>query len=603
MKIKSGPAAVKKHNFIRFLGYVRPYSGYLVLAVLGGIVKFTVPLLVPQVTRHLLDDVFLNPEMAASDKIRQLWLYTGGMAAIFVFIYAPWVYIRHIYADKASHRAVFALRHELYYRILRLSASFFNRHRSGEIVSRLISDVALAQNLVGTALTNTWMDAAALFVILFFVFRIDWPTALVALATYPVYLFFFNKFRSSIREATTRIQDELAAMAGHMSERISASTVIHAFGREKTEKRKFRRQSEKLFSINMQRILMQGANQAVTGTLMGVAPMLVVFIGGLRVIRTQMTVGDLIAMMMYLGPLYLPMQRFSELNVVLANALAALDRIFQIMDEQPEIVNTPDAVDLPAVRGQVQFDRVSFQYEQDCPVIQEVSFTAAAGKRIALVGPSGSGKSTIVSLIPRFYDVQKGQVLIDGIDVRRIKIQSLRKSIGMVLQDPVLFSGTIRDNILYGNPMASDQQVLEAARAAHALEFIETLPAGFETEVGERGLLLSGGQKQRITIARAFLKNPAILIFDEATSSLDSQSEQWIQLAMEKLVEGRTTFIIAHRLSTVIHADWILVLLNGRIIEQGTHDQLLRQEGLYREFYRRQVESTQVNLLDFHPML
>ncbi|HOQ05272.1 MAG TPA: ABC transporter ATP-binding protein [Anaerohalosphaeraceae bacterium] len=595
--------AQKRNNFIRFLGYVRPYSGYLVLAVLGGIVKFTVPLLTPQVTRYLVDQVFLNATLPSEEKMRQLLLCTGAMAAVYLFLYAPFVYIRHIYADKASHRAVFHLRYELYWRILRLSASFFSRHRSGEIVSRLISDIALAQNLVGTALTNTWMDAAALIAILFFVFRIDMPTALAALATYPVYLFFFRRFSTSIRAATMRIQDELATMAGDVSERISATAVIHAFGREKTEKRRFRRQSEKLFSINMQRILMQGLNQAVTGTLIGLAPLVVIAFGGMRVLKGAMTVGDLVALMMYLGPLYLPMQRFSELNVVMANALAALDRIFQIMDEQPDIRSRPDAVDLPSVQGRVEFEHVWFGYQPDRPVLQDIHFTVEPGSRIALVGPSGSGKSTLVSLIPRFYDVQSGAVRIDGIDVRDLKVSSLRKAVGMVLQEPMLFSGTIRENILYGNPSASDQEVIEAAKAAHALEFIQALPAGFDTEVGERGLMLSGGQKQRITIARAFLKNPPILIFDEATSSLDSESEYWIQQAMQNLIRGRTTFIIAHRLATVIHADWILVLQNGRIVEQGTHLQLVSQNGIYRDFFRRQMQSAQLDLLVDSPFL
>ena len=594
--------AHKRNNLIRFLGYVRPYSGYLVLAVAGGIVKFTVPLLTPQVTRYLLDKVFLSSSLTAAEKVRQLWLCTGGLAAVFVFIYAPCVYLRHLCADKASHRAVFRLRCDLYYRILRLSASFFSRHRSGEIVSRLISDVALAQNLVGTALTNTWMDAIALIVILIFLFRIDVPAALVALGTYPVYLFFFRKFKSRIRTATMRIQDELAAMAGDMSERISATTVIHAFGREQTEKQRFHRQSEKLFSINMERILIQGLNQAVTGTLIGLAPLIVISFGGMRVLKGAMTVGDLIAVMLYLGPLYLPLQRLSELNVVMANALAALERIFQIMDEQPEIVNRPDAIELPAVQGLVEFDHVQFGYEPDRPVLNDICFAAEPGRRIALVGPSGSGKSTLVSLIPRFYDVQKGAVRIDGYDVRDIKIQSLRKAVGMVLQDPILFSGTIRENILYGNPSAGDQQVVEAARAAHALEFIQALPNGFDTEVGERGLMLSGGQKQRITIARAFLKNPSILIFDEATSSLDCESEYWIQQAMKTLIEGRTTFIIAHRLATIIEADWILVLQNGRIAEQGTHEQLLPAGGIYRNFFRRQIESAPLDLLQ-NPLL
>jgi len=288
---------------------------------------------------------------------------------------------------------------------------------------------------------------------------------------------------------------------------------------------------------------------------------------------------------MYLSPLYLPLQRFSELNVVYANAMAALDRIYEIMDEEPEIVNAPGAVDLPQIRGEVEFNNVSFSYDQKCPVLHEVAFRVEPGEKVALVGPSGSGKTTIVSLIPRFYDVAAGRVLIDGHDVRDVTVQSLRRHIAMVLQDPILFSGSVRENILYGKPWASNEEVTEAARAANALEFITAMPNGFESEVGERGNFLSCGQRQRVTIARAFLKDPKILILDEATANLDPESECLIQSAMKRLIAGRTTLIIAHRLSTVVNADRIVVLEGGRIVEQGTHADLLTRRGLYHRLY------------------
>ncbi len=584
----------KQGNFIRFLGYVRPFSGYLCLAVIGGIAKFTVPLLVPQVTRHLLDNVFLNQNLTAPQKYHELLLYVGGMMGIFLLIYAPLVYVRHLYADKAGHLAVFNLRCDLYYHILRMSASFFNRTKAGEIVSTLISDVLLAQNLVGTALTNIWMDAAALIVILFFMFRIDVFTTIVALATFPLYLYFFHKFSSEIRDTTRKIQSDMAVMAGNINEKISGSSVVRAFGQEKRERRTFYRESGKLFSTNMRRILVQGLSQSVIGTLTGIAPLIVIFFGGYRLINNHITPGELIAVTLYLGPLYLPLQRFSELNIVFANSMAALDRVFEIMDEKPEITDKAGAVELEAINGKVEFDHVHFHYEENCPVIHGITFTAQPGEKIAMVGQSGSGKTTIVNLIPRFYDVSAGTIRIDDCDVRDIKTKSLRKHIGMVLQDPILFSGSIRENILYGNPMANDEQVILAAKAANAYDFIMSLPDGFDTEVGERGCQLSGGQKQRITIARAFLKNPRILIFDEATSSLDTESEQLIQDAMKRLIVGRTTFIIAHRISTVIHADRILVLHQGKIVESGKHWSLLEKGGLYNDLYERQFACSAV---------
>ncbi|MBE0537117.1 MAG: ABC transporter ATP-binding protein [Phycisphaerae bacterium] len=581
----------KKYNFLRFLGYVRPYIGLLAAGVAGGIIKFSVPLLVPLVTRHLLDNVFLNGALTEADKLRQLFLWTGGMAAIFLFVYAPGVFVRHQFADKASHRAVFDLRCDLYYRILRMSASFFSRNKSGAIITRLISDIQLAQNLVGTALTNIWMDGVAIVAVLFFLFRIDAWTTLAALATFPLYLFFFRRFSAEIRTVSRQVQEGLSVMSSNAQERISGNVVVRAFTRERTERTRFNAESEQLFSTNMRRVFVQSLNQAVTGTLMGLSPLVVIAFGGWRVVHGDITVGDLIAVTLYLGPLYLPLQRFSELNIVFANGMAALDRIYEIMDEEPEIRSTPDAVDLVDARGRVEFDHVSFAYGDGGPVLQDISFVAEPGQKIALVGASGSGKTTLISLIPRFYDASAGTVLIDGKDVRKLRVGSLRQHVSMVLQDPILFSGTIRENILYGDPSADNHAVVAAAEAANALDFIASLPNGFDTEVGERGAFLSGGQRQRITIARAFLKNPRILIFDEATSSLDSQSERLIQNAMGRLVAGRTTFIIAHRLSTVLSADLILVLSGGRVVETGVHGELMGRDGAYRNFYLRQLES------------
>ena len=588
-------AEVKRHKFWRFVDYVRPYWKYLLLAVAGGIVKFTVPLLVPQVTRHLLDNVFLSEALTSGQKMHELLFYAGGMTAIFVFIYAPFVYVRHLYADKASNRAVFNMRCDLYYRILRMSASFFHRNKTGAIMTRLISDIALAQNLVGTAITNIWMDAIAVLVILFFLLRIDVLTTAVALATFPVYLLFFRRFSTEIRTVTRQLQDDLSAMSSSAQERIAGSVVVHAFAQERTEKKRFETDSERLFSTNMRRILIQSLNQSITGTLVGISPLIVICFGGYRVISGSMTVGELIAVTMYLSPLYLPLQRFSELNVVYANAMAALDRIYEIMDEKPEIADSPGAIDLPHIQGGVEFDRVGFSYNDRCPVLHDVTFRVQPGERVALVGPSGSGKTTIISLIPRFYDVHAGQVRLDGRDVRDVTIKSLRRHIGMVLQDPILFSGSVRENILYGKPDATDDEVIEASRAANAYEFIMDMPNGFDSEVGERGCFLSCGQRQRITIARAFLKDPKILILDEATANLDPQSEHLIQNAMKRLVIGRTTFIIAHRLSTIINVDRILVLSAGRVVESGTHHELLANGGLYRDYHQKQFASAEAN--------
>lgn len=580
-------------NFVRFLAYVRPYWFFLLLGILGGVVKFGVPLLVPQVTRYLLDDVFLSTTLSTAQKLDQLYLYLGGLMVIFLILWAPFTYMRHYYATMAGERAMFDLRNQLYYRILRMSSSFFARNQTGSIVSRIISDVQQAQNLVGSALTNIWMDLISLFVIIFFLVRIDLPITLVALSTMPLYLYAFTRLRGRIRSTSRDVQENISVMSGNVQEKIAGSVVVHAFTQEPQEEQNFAQDSQQLFSSTMLRARYQSLNMAITGSITQIAPLIVLMFGGYQVIRGSMSIGDLVAVTLYLAPLYTPLQRFSELNVVFANSMAALDRIFEVLDEAPDVDDRPDAAELSDVTGRVTFDHASFSYDQELyeqadghgPVLQDIDIDIAPGTRVALVGPSGSGKSTLVSLVPRFYDVGSGAVRIDSRDVRDLTLQSLRRNVGMVMQTPILFSGTIRQNIRYGKPDAEQAEIEEACRAANAYDFIVKLPGGFVTQVGESGQFLSGGQRQRITIARAFLKDPKILILDEATSALDVESERLVQDALKRLMENRTTFIIAHRLSTIVDCDLILVMDRGRIVEKGNHFELLQQGGLYRDLY------------------
>ena len=565
-----------------------PYKGQVMLAVVGGIVKFTVPLAVPLLTRQLIDHVFLNSALTADQKAAVLFESLGGMIALFVLVWAPFTFVRHYCASKAGQSSIFDLRSDLYDKVLRMSARFFQRHRSGGLVSRLMNDTLLAQDLVGNALTNVWMDSTALAVILVLLLRIDVSLTVVTLATFPLYLYFFRKLGGKLKQSTHQVQREVESMSGHIQEKMAGAAVVHSFGQEEEEGRRFARASGALFSLVMRTNRWSSLNMTITGVLTSISPLIVLLYGGWQVIHGAISVGDLVAVTLFLAPLYLPLQRFSELNTIFASSLAALDRIFEILDEDPDIRSAPDAVPLVDCRGEVEFRNVHFSYGAQRPTLDGVSFTMAPGTRTALVGPSGSGKSTIASLIPRFYDVTGGSVCLDGRDVRSLTVESLRRPIALVLQDPILFSGTIRENLLYGHPRADAAALELACRQANAWDFIQTLPDGLETEVGERGAQLSGGQKQRITIARAFLRDPRILILDEATSSLDSESERLIQQALDRLMTGRTTLVIAHRLSTIVAADLILVLHQGRIVDSGRHGDLLAREGLYRNLYQKQ---------------
>ncbi|HVU11157.1 MAG TPA: ABC transporter ATP-binding protein, partial [Phototrophicaceae bacterium] len=556
-----------QNNFIRFLSYVRPYKWQVVAASIGGIVKFSVPLIVPQITRYLLDDVFLSTTLTNQQKINDIIVSVGGLIAVFIFFWTPLTYIRQYYAGKSGYLSVDDLRHELYYRILRMSASFFDRHKSGGIVQRLVNDIDIAQNLVGSALTNVWMDLISLILIAYFLLTIDFGITVVALITFPFYLYFFTKSQGAIKVSSLQVQADLENMSGNVQEKIAGNRVVRAFGREQHEEQVFQEDAQKLLKTSMWRVYLQSVNLAITGVIVNVAPLLVMLYGGIQVVNGSLTVGSLIAVTMYLPSLYTPLQRFSELGVVFATSMAAVDRVFEVMDMKPEIHDAPDAVDLGSVEGRVEFEHVSFAYhnheDAEGPVLRDMSFVVEPGEKVALVGPSGSGKSTVVSLIPRFYDVDAGIIHIDGHDVRAVTQASLRRNVGMVLQTPILFSGTIFANIRYGKPDASEAEVIQACQDANAWDFIQRLPKGLYTEVGENGGFLSGGQRQRITIARAFLKDPKILILDEATSALDSESERLIQAALERLMIGRTTFIIAHRLSTIENADLIFVLDRG----------------------------------------
>ncbi len=578
----------KKYSpLLRFLKNARNYWGYFSMATIAGIGKFLIPLIFPWILRIIVDDVISNQALSSAAKSQKvIHLVLLALGANFIWMGAT--YIRGVFTAIAGNSMIRDLRVALFNHVQRLSHQFFVKRQTGAIVSRLVNDIAQAQHFVGSALTNVWMDGILLIVLLVILFQIHATLTLIALALMPIFLFSLRLVGRRIRLASREVQQRVEVLSGGLQEKIAGVTIVKGFTRENEELNAFTTQANKLYSKVVRSLQYGTVNEMLVGLVILSTPTLVTWYGANEIIQNRLSIGELTQFLLYLNMFYGPIQRLSELNVVLANSLAAIERIFEYFDIQPHVVELPNARILKKVNGRIEFDAVCFEYEPGIPVIKNVSFEIKPGEKVAFVGPSGSGKSTLANLVPRFYDPQSGIIRLDGIDLKKIKLQSLREYIGIVNQDTIFFSGTVRENLLLANPNAIPSEIGQALKAANAYEFVDELSEGLWTELGERGVMLSGGQKQRLAIARAFLKNPKILILDEATSALDSRSEHLIQDALDELLKGRTSIIIAHRLSSVINADKIVVLDRGRIVEIGTHSHLLDQGGLYSQLYHEQ---------------
>ncbi len=564
----------------RLILYVKPYWKEFIGAIVAMAIVSLVNLAFPYIFGNYLIDRVLN----VGGNLRLLNLIVVGVLflALFKGIFS---YFQRYLTSYLGQRVVTNLREEVFQHLQRMSVGFLEAQRTGELIARITSDVGQIQNIVSSGVISLLSNSLMLVGIITAVLLINWRLALITLTVLPLIIYVVSKAGHRIRGISHRVQEKIADLTAVLQETFSGIRVVKAFTMEKHEAKRFARENEANFNANMKSAQAIAFLTPTVEILYVVGLALVLWYGGLEVLQGRLTTGRLVTFFTYIGMLGTPITSLTNTFNTFQQALAGADRLFEILDSKEDLQDKPSAIVLPEIRGEVEFANVSFGYRPGQEILSGINLKVAPGEIVALVGPSGAGKTSLVNLIPRFYVPTSGTVLVDGYDIRDVKIATLRRQIGLVPQETILFGVSIRENIAYGRPEATEEEIVAAAKMANAHEFITALPDGYETLAGERGSQLSGGQKQRIAIARALLRNPRILILDEATSALDTEAERLVQEALERLLKGRTTFIIAHRLSTVQGADKIVVLSRGKIVEVGTHEQLLQAHGLYAKMH------------------
>lgn len=568
--------------YLRLLGYVRPYKGKLIISTLAMIGVAAMTALSALIIKNVLDDVFI-----AGD--RQLLLLIPAVIIAIYILKGIFRYVRTYVMSWAGLRMVQDIRNELYEHMHRMSLSFFTETPTGVLMSRVTYDVNMMQNAVTEALVGAFRDVFTILGLAIVVFYRNAQLGMIALVGFPLAFYPLVRFGRKMKKASRRTQEQVGNLNKLMQERISGAGLIKASGTEAIELDEFKRENEKLVKSFLKIERVKALSNPVMEFIGAASVAFIIWIGGLTVINGKMTVGEFFSFLAAIMMLYEPVKHITSVNNIIQQGLAAAERVFEILDISPEIDDAPDAVDIPRSSGHITFKGVSFRYEAEM-VLKDIDLDIPSGTKLAIVGTSGGGKTTLVNLIPRFYDVTEGKITVDGYDIRRVTQKSLRKQISIVSQEVVLFNDTIGSNICYGMTDVPEADLEEALKTAYALDFVKALPEGYNTLIGERGARLSGGQRQRISIARALLKNSPILILDEATSSLDTESEHLVQKALENLVKGRTTLTIAHRISTVKDADRIIVISQGRIVESGHHEELIDLGGEYSRLYSLLVE-------------
>ncbi|NNK84140.1 MAG: ABC transporter ATP-binding protein [Desulfobacterales bacterium] len=527
-----------------------------------------------------IDDVFINKD------VRMLKLIPLAIVIVY-FIRSVAMYGQDYLMSYVGQNIIRRLRNTLYNRIQDLPITFFQKEKTGVLMSRVTNDVNIIKAMVSVAVTGSLRDCFAIVGLTFVIFYQIWELALIAFIVLPVSFYPIVIFGRKVRKVSTGCQEAMADMSSFLHETFAGNKIVKAFGMEPYEKKRFFDKTRRLLRLEMKEVKARAISSPINLFLGGVGAAVIIWYGGTRVIAGDYTTGTFISFLAAVLLLYAPIKNLSKLNNAIQQGLAATDRVFDIIEMESEVKEPMNPVMIKSGPHSVKFENVSFKYEKEM-VLQNININASTGEVLALVGMSGGGKTSLVNLIPRFYDVSKGSLLIDETDIRDCSISSLREQIAIVTQDPILFNDTIKNNIAYGNQKASNDEIEQAAKAAYAYDFIQSFPDKFDTTIGELGGRLSGGEKQRICIARALLKDAPILILDEATSSLDTESEMLVQKALENLMKGRTTYVIAHRLSTISYAHRIIVIVNGKIVEEGKHDELLQSRGEFHKLYQMQ---------------
>jgi ABC-type multidrug transport system fused ATPase/permease subunit len=573
---------------LRLLGFLGPYKRRTAFAALCVLISSAAIIVMPQLIRWAIDYGLgierQNGELVATGQKHLLVLAALAVMAT-ALLRGIFAFGQTYLGEWLSQRVAYDIRNGIYDRLQRLSYAYHDQQQTGQLMSRATQDVEAVRWFVAMGVMRGTYVIILLVSVLILMVVTNWLLALVVWAFIPLIAWRSTVMALSLRPLWTRIQEGLARIATVLQEALTGARVVKAFGREAFEGEKFRREADAVFVDSYESSRIQAANAPLMSGLWLAATAATLWVGGVQVVHGNLEIGGLAAFLLYLTILQMPVRVLGWIIMLTARANAAGERIYEIMDAESAVKEKANAVELKNVKGHVRFEDVSFGYDAISPILSHIDLDARPGQVVALMGPTGSGKTTVVNLMPRFYDATDGRITIDGIDTRDVTLTSLRQTISTVQQDVFLFSATVRDNIAYGAVNATQEQIEEAARAAHIHDFIMGLPDGYDTWVGERGITLSGGQKQRMAIARTLLMDPRILILDDSTSSVDTETEYLIQRTLSGLMKGRTTFVIAQRLRTVKMADQILVLQDGRLVERGRHDQLLRKNGIYRQIY------------------